>query len=165
MLYAVQGSSPPLANASRRFRRRLFRRLFKGLAPDARAGTWGQGDRCVALFSLSPFSLLKRRISGGRLEAFAKGGEEPARAVVRSSAVSKVAPRVERHLIFYNVRDFAVASRSARMTVPRNACSSSDCTPTMVDPDGEVTWSFSSPGCLPVSSTILADPMTACAAI
>ena len=59
----------------------------------------------------------------------------------------------------------AMVVRSASITVPRNAPFSRTTTPRMVEPKGEHTSSFNWPGCLPDSSTSLAEPETACAAI
>ena len=50
------------------------------------------------------------------------------------------------------------------MTVLRKPPRSSACTPTIVLPAGEQTLSFNSAGCLPVWSTISAEPASACAA-
>ena len=58
----------------------------------------------------------------------------------------------------------SVALPTVSMKAPRTPCCSSVFTPTIVLPPGEQTISLSSPGCLPVSSTILAAPNTVCAA-
>mmetsp|Transcript_30273 Transcript_30273/g.81370 ORF Transcript_30273/g.81370 Transcript_30273/m.81370 type:complete len:215 (+) Transcript_30273:420-1064(+) len=50
------------------------------------------------------------------------------------------------------------------MTVARIWPCSRACTPAMVVPPGLVTWSLSSPGCLPVSRTMVAAPRTVFAA-
>jgi len=51
-----------------------------------------------------------------------------------------------------------VAATTAFIKAARVDAFSSSCTPAMVVPPGLVTMSLSAPGCLPVSSTILAEP-------
>ena len=58
----------------------------------------------------------------------------------------------------------AVAARRAWMSALRTPPSSSSCAPSIVVPPGLQTMSLSSPGCLPVSSTIFAVPSIVCAA-
>ena len=66
--------------------------------------------------------------------------------------------------IIYILRDLSAHAFMHSMTLLRNPFSSSLHTPAMVVPAGEHTISLSSPGCFPVSSTILALPSTDCAA-
>src|SRR5438105_1593187 len=54
----------------------------------------------------------------------------------------------------------STASINAARTLPRSRV----CSPAMVVPPGLATMSLSTPGCDPVSSTILAAPRTVCAA-
>ena len=53
---------------------------------------------------------------------------------------------------------------TASITAARSPPLSSAYTPSMVVPPGEQTASLSAPGCSPVSCTILAAPMSVCAA-
>ena len=62
------------------------------------------------------------------------------------------------------ITDFSAALRTASRKAPRTARCSSTRSPAIVVPAGDVTWSRSSAGCLPVSSTILAAPKSVCAA-
>ena len=57
-----------------------------------------------------------------------------------------------------------VAASTASIRAPRTPPRSRACRPAMVVPPGLVTWSLSTPGCRPVSSTIRAAPRTVCAA-
>mmetsp|Transcript_957 Transcript_957/g.1494 ORF Transcript_957/g.1494 Transcript_957/m.1494 type:complete len:109 (-) Transcript_957:883-1209(-) len=49
---------------------------------------------------------------------------------------------------------------TAFMRAQRTPAFSSSCTPAMVVPPGDVTMSLRAPGCFPVSSTIIALPIT-----
>jgi tryptophan synthase beta chain len=68
---------------------------------------------------------------------------------------------IESHYIHF---DFSMQASMASITAARMPFSSSTLTAWMVVPPGEHTISFNSPGCFPVSSTILALPSTDCAA-
>ena len=57
-----------------------------------------------------------------------------------------------------------VAASTASIRVVRRPPASSVCRPAMAVPPGLVTWSFSSPGCLPVSMSRWAEPSTVWAA-
>src|SRR6266568_3155684 len=60
--------------------------------------------------------------------------------------------------------DLVQAALTAFITTPRNPPFSRACRAAMVVPPGEVTFSFSSVGCSPVSTTIRAAPRTVWAA-
>ena len=64
----------------------------------------------------------------------------------------------------YSSLDLLVAACTAFMAAARKPISSKTWQPVMVVPPGEDTMSFSCAGCMPVSSIILAAPITVWAA-
>lgn len=58
----------------------------------------------------------------------------------------------------------SAAAVTADMTVARNAPFSKASIPAIVVPPGLATWSLSTPGCSPVSCTMVAAPLTVCVA-
>mmetsp|Transcript_23867 Transcript_23867/g.61275 ORF Transcript_23867/g.61275 Transcript_23867/m.61275 type:complete len:223 (-) Transcript_23867:437-1105(-) len=92
-----------------------------------------------------------------------------AMAGLRSAPLPSAAPKTTYNtwMVLYILLSSSArlaAAFTAFMKAARRPPTSSWCTPAIVVPAGEHTASLSCPGCLPVSTTILAEPITVCAA-